>query len=337
MVNVRSRAHYAALYAPRFVRRIRHGEMMTIRPTTQQLIHTLDLNFMDLPGAIASYLIPHTGGAVLVECGPGSTLVNLTAHLKEFGLAPGDITDVLLTHIHLDHAGSAGWWAKQGARIHVHPVGAPHLANPEKLLASAERIYGENMHSLWGEFLPVPQAQIVVHQDQEPIEIEDLLFRPLDTPGHAYHHYAYIFAETCFSGDIGGIRLAGLRHLRLPMPPPEIDLELWRASVERLAQEQRRGAFTRIAPTHFGIYADAEWHLRALADLVQQTDAWVSRQMAADPSIEELNRQFIEWTEARSQQERLSQAECQVYETANPSWMSAAGIHRYWHKTRNAA
>jgi len=301
---------------------------------TRQRIHTLDLNFMNLTGAIASYLIPHAHGAVLVECGPGSTLENLTAGLQKLGFSPGDITDVLLTHIHLDHAGSAGWWARQGARIHVHPVGAPHLVNPDKLLSSAERIYGGMMHSLWGDFKPVPQTQIVVHQDQEPIEIEDLLFRPLDTPGHAYHHYAFVFEDTCFSGDIGGVRLDGLRHMQMPMPPPELNLELWSVSLKKLIEEQRSGAFTRIAPTHFGIYEDAKWHLRALADLLRKTEEWIVFQMSHDSSLEELNDRFIEWTEVRSQQEHLSQVERQIYEAANPSWMSAPGIYRYWHKTR---
>lgn len=308
-----------------------------ITQTTSQVVHTLDLHFMGLNGAIASYLFPHAHGAVLIECGPGTTIENLSARLGELGFTPRDVTDVLLTHIHLDHAGSAGWWAGQGARIHVHPVGAPHLANPENLLASAERIYGEMMGSLWGEFLPVPEAHIVVHQDQEPIEIEGLRFLPLDTPGHAYHHFVYIFEGICFSGDIGGVRLGGLPHLRLPMPPPELNLELWDASLEKLIQAYRSGAFTRIAPTHFGIYEDAGWHLQALARLLKETEAWVVRQMSAEPTVQELNSQFIRWSEERAQEAHLSQEERQLYEAANPSWMSAPGIHRYWHKTRSAA
>ena len=108
----------------------------------------LDLNFQGKPQAIASYLIRHSGGAVLIESGPGSTLVSLQAGLKANNLSVSDVTHVLLTHIHLDHAGAAGWLAKQGAQIYVHPVGAPHLLNPEKLLASAARIYGDQMQTL---------------------------------------------------------------------------------------------------------------------------------------------------------------------------------------------
>ncbi|RME07290.1 MAG: MBL fold metallo-hydrolase, partial [Anaerolineae bacterium] len=202
-------------------------------------IHTLDLNFQGAARAIAAYLIPHRHGGVLVECGPGSTTEALTAALAAHGLTPADISDVLVTHIHLDHAGAAGWMARQGARIHVHHVGAPHLVNPEKLLRSAGRIYGEMMGPLWGEFLPVPEENLNILHDNDEIEIEGLVFRALDTPGHAYHHMAYLFEDTCFSGDIGGVRITGssARHIRLPTPPPEFHLELWRESVERLRGE----------------------------------------------------------------------------------------------------
>src|SRR5512141_3435889 len=125
-------------------------------------IVTIDLDFQDKTQAIASYLIRHNDGAVLIESGPGSTLPSLEVGLAKEGLSPRDITHVLLTHIHLDHAGAAGWLAKQGAQIYVHPVGAPHMLNPEKLIASASRIYGDRMQELWGDFLPVPQDKLHV-------------------------------------------------------------------------------------------------------------------------------------------------------------------------------
>src|SRR5512138_3911278 len=128
---------------------------------------TLDLNFQGRPYAIASYLIRTGDAVVLIESGPGSTLAGLEAGLAAEGLSPRDVTHVLLTHIHLDHAGAAGWLARQGAQIYVHPVGAPHMLHPEKLLASATRIYGDRMDSLWGEFLPVPEEKLVILQDEE--------------------------------------------------------------------------------------------------------------------------------------------------------------------------
>ncbi|MBN2550142.1 MAG: MBL fold metallo-hydrolase [Anaerolineales bacterium] len=297
-------------------------------------IHTLDLNFMDTPGAIASYLIPHEHGAVLVECGPGSTVPALKNNLQAHGFKVTDITDVLLTHIHLDHGGAAGWLARQGARIHVHPVGAPHLIDPEKLLSSAARIYGDLMQKLWGEFLPVPPEKLAVPQDGDVIEIGKLRFRAVDTPGHAYHHYVYIFEDICFTGDVGGVRLDSVRHLRLPTPPPEFHLEIWRESLNRLMGEFSHGAFQRIAPTHFGVFSDAAWHLAELHKALDDIEAWMEAVMPADPSIETIHQEFMSWTEQRSLNQGLDPNLIRAYELANPSWMSPPGIERYWRKNR---
>jgi glyoxylase-like metal-dependent hydrolase (beta-lactamase superfamily II) len=295
-------------------------------------VETLDLNFQNIPGTIAAYMIRHSHGAILVECGPGSTIEELVARLRTYGLKPADISDVLLTHIHLDHGGSAGWWARQGARIHVHPVGAPHLVEPERLLSSARRIYGDMMGSLWGEFIPVPENKLVVHEDNEIIQIEGLEFKALDTPGHAYHHLAYIFQGICFSGDIGAVRVGEVRHLRIPMPPPELNLKLWRQSLRKLQLEYEKGTITQIAPTHFGIFDDPGWHLNSLMMLIDEIESWIERVMPADPSVEALNDEFLRWTMQRSKKDGLSDEDIQAFEAANPSWMSAPGIYRYWHK-----
>lgn len=294
-------------------------------------VHTIDLNFMGKPGAIAVYLAPHPQGVVLVESGPGSTIPSLQAGLRAHGFTEADVTDVLLTHIHLDHAGAAGWLARQGARIHVHPNGAPHLLDPQKLLQSAARIYGDQMETLWGEFLPVPAGSLHVLQDQEVLEIEGLCFRALNTPGHANHHYAYRFEDICFTGDIGGVRLAGLRHLRLPMPPPELQLEQWRQSLLRLQQED----FARIAPTHFGIFSDPDWHLAAAAKELKEIEGWVEAVMPGSPSPEALAGQFLDWTRRRSLADGLGTETMDLYELASPSWMSSQGILRYWMKYRS--
>ena len=297
---------------------------------TKSNIQTIDLKFQGLEGSIAVYLIPHKGGAVLIESGPGSTQTSLIAGLAKYGFQPKDITDVLLTHIHLDHAGAAGWLSRQGARIHVHPVGAPHLLNPEKLLSSARRIYGDMMDSLWGQFLPVIPENLSVPKDGQAVEINGLSFLPVDTPGHAFHHYAYIFEDICFSGDIGGIRLGGIPHIRIPMPPPELHLEKWRESLEKL----RKLKFSRIAPTHFGIYDDAEWHLNALEGAIDEAEQWIERVMPLNPSLDELRKNFVEWTKQLNLEQGLDSMQIKLHEAANPSFMSADGIHRYWHKFR---
>ena len=295
-------------------------------------IITLDLNFLGFCGAIASYLIPHSGGGILIESGPGSTLDALLAELADHGYTPSDITDVFLTHIHLDHAGASGWLAQQGARIHVHPVGAPHLLDPEKLLSSAQRIYGDQMQRLWGEFLAVPSQQLSVLQDGDVVEIGGLRLQALDTPGHADHHYVYLLDGTCFSGDIGGVRLNGVQHLRLPMPPPEFHPGKWRSSLEKLSMLD----IHHIAPTHFGIYSDPGWHLAALFQELSTIQVWIEATMPANPDLDSLTAQFIAWGKTRSAADGIEAAQQDVFEITNPSWMSPLGIQRYWRKHRTA-
>lgn len=302
---------------------------------TEPTIYTLDLNFLNLPGAIAAYLLPHAHGAALVECGPGSTLPALRQQLAGHGLQLSDITDVFVTHIHLDHAGAAGALAQAGARIHVHPAGAAHLLNPEKLLSSARRIYGELMDYLWGEFLPVPEDRLHIQQDDEVVEIDGLQLQVIETPGHANHHHAYLVQDTCFTGDIGGVRLADKPFLRVPMPPPEFHLETWRLSLERLQGLCKQGAIAYLAPTHFGIYADPAWHLQALHAALDAIEDWIEAVMPGEPSLEDLNAQFLRWEEAQAQMEGMEAALHEKYEAANPSWMAAAGIQRYWRKHRH--
>jgi len=297
--------------------------------------YTIDLNFMDLPGTIASYLIPHSRGCILVECGPGSTIPALEKGLSRHGFKISDISDVLLTHIHLDHAGASGWLASQGATIHVHPVGAAHMLDPEKLLASAERIYGDLMKTLWGEFLPVKDTKLKTHTDEEIIQINEMQFRCLDTPGHANHHYAYLWENICFSGDIGGVRLSGTNHLRVPMPPPEFILERWQDSVKRLIKEFTNGNFNYIAPTHFGVFDDPAWHLNSLDKALKDINSWIETVMPTNPSIDSINEQFLNWTQQRAFIDGMPQDKLNAYEAANPSWMSGYGIQRYWRKYRS--
>jgi len=293
-------------------------------------IITLDLNFMGIPGAIACYLLPHRHGGVLVECGPGSTIPALISGLRTHGLNVNDITDVFVTHIHLDHAGAAGWLARQGARIHIHPNGAAHMLNPEKLLSSAARIYGDQMDILWGEFLPVPADRLSVVQDCEEVEIAQLRLRALDTPGHADHHYIYLFEDVCFSGDIGGVRLADTQHVRLPMPPPEFHIEKWRLSLQRMQNER----FKAIAPTHFGVFEDPEWHMAALADALNDVEDWIESRMPYDPDVSEINQELSSRAARKAISDGVPADQLSAYESANPTWMSGYGIQRYWRKYR---
>ena len=240
------------------------------------------------------------------------------------------MTHVLLTHIHLDHAGAAGWLARQGADVYVHPVGAPHMLNPEKLLASASRIYGDEMDALWGEFLPVPEDRLKLAEDAEEIVIGNLRFIPINTPGHAEHHYAYLFEDICFTGDIGGVRIPGFPYLRVPMPPPELHLERWRESVQKLGKL----GFKRIAPTHFGIFDDPKWQLEQVLKGLDDAAHWLDDVMPIEPPVEELRQMFTDWMEDQGREQGLSEDVIKSYRLANPLGMSADGLLRYWKKFR---
>jgi glyoxylase-like metal-dependent hydrolase (beta-lactamase superfamily II) len=283
--------------------------------------------------SIAAYLVRRGDAVVLVECGPGSTLAALEAGLASEGLRPQDVTHVLLTHIHLDHAGAAGWMAGQGALIHVHPVGAPHMLAPEKLLRSAGRIYGDQMGTLWGDFLPVPEDKLVVVHDDQELRIGALRFIAIDTPGHAEHHHAYLLDDLCFTGDIGGVRIPGYPYLRIPMPPPELHFEKWHASLRRLQALPIR----RVAPTHFGIFGDPDWQLREVERILGETERWLQSVMRPGRDVEELRRLFVDWMHAEARSQGLDADAVRSYDLANPLGMSADGLYRYWNKVRNAA
>ena len=297
------------------------------------VIYTIDLNFKGRSGTIGAYLVPHSKGAILVETGPGSTIQNLIAGIKKQGYDLGDITDIFLTHIHLDHAGASGWMAQHGCQIHVHENGAPHLINPEKLLASAGRLYGDMMGALWGEFIPVPETKITIMRDDEIVQIGDLSIRALNVPGHASHHLAYLLGDACFSGDIGGIRLSARQYLSLPLPPPDLNLEQWRASIHHIQEFDP----ARMIPTHFGIYSDGKWHLQAVLAALDEVQSWVEEKMPSNPPIEELRQQFIEFEQQRAVKYGVEKSIVDGQQIANPSFMSADGIFRYWKKYRQTA
>ena len=294
-------------------------------------LDTLDLHFQDRPEIIAAYLLPHADGVALVETGPGSTFPTLQARLADRGLTPADITEVMLTHIHLDHAGAAGHLAEHGATIYAHHVGVPHLSNPERLLASAERIYGDDMDRLWGEMRPVPEDQLVALEDGETVPLGDRNARALDTPGHASHHMSYVVEDVCFTGDVGGVRVPGETYVELPLAPPEIDLGAWRESLSRLRTARDRHDLTHLAPTHFGLYDDISAHLDRLQTAIDATEEWAATTFPTwDGDDAELREAVTEWMCGLATEAAVDAEAWERYELANPSWMAALGLRRYW-------
>lgn len=188
------------------------------------------------------------------------------------------------------------------------------------------------MQTLWGEFLPVAENQLTVPKDAEEISIGNLKFMAVNTPGHADHHYSYQFEDICFSGDVGGVRIPGFQYLRVPMPPPELHFGKWRESITRLRELKS----TKIAPTHFGIFDDAQWHLSELERNINQTEKWLEETMPADPALDELREKFSAWMQEQSRTQNLSDDVIKAYSLANPLGMSADGLMRYWKKVRMA-
>jgi glyoxylase-like metal-dependent hydrolase (beta-lactamase superfamily II) len=291
-------------------------------------IETLDLDFGQTPETIASFLVFGPEGPVLIETGPASTLPNLLARLEEHGVAPGDVQHVLVTHIHLDHAGAAGWWAQQGATVYVHPNGARHLIDPSKLLTSAERIYKDRMAELWGQTLPAPAERVVAVEGDSTIEAAGLSFIALDTPGHARHHHVYRLGDVAFTGDAAGVRLGERHWIDLPAPPPEFDLEAWKTTLDRL----RRENLDVIYRTHFGPTTDVSAQLDRFESHLDEGAALVRDLMAEgldrDSMIERYNETM--WTLAS--QDGVDDEVALAYELANPRFISVDGIARYWRK-----
>src|SRR5215470_9290949 len=199
----------------------------------------VDVMFLGVRGVIATVVLHGSDDVALIDPGPSSTLPTLRARLESSGLAVSDLRTILLTHIHLDHAGATGTLVRENPalRVVVHEQGAPHIVNPEKLIASASRLWPGEMDRLWGEFLPVPAERLDVVRGGERITAGGRLLEIQYTPGHANHHVSYFGADTgiAFVGDTAGIRLQGGEFIMPPTPPPDVDLEKWRDSLARIA------------------------------------------------------------------------------------------------------
>lgn len=296
-------------------------------------IHTLDLQFQGLERSIASYLVQGPDGYALVETGPMSTLPTLKMRLREQGLSVADIEHVLVTHIHLDHAGAAGWWAQQGATVYVHHVGAPHLVDPSRLWQSAGRIYGDDMERLWGEILPVPEHRVVPLDDGDTIDVAGLTFTAWDTPGHAWHHHLYQLDDVGFSGDAAGVRLVPDSWISLPAPPPEFDLDAWLRTLKKMEALELDAFYL----THFGRVDDTAQHLQRFEETLIAATTFIQEQMQDGMAREALIAAYRAWNRERAQAANTPTDNfVGRYEAANPLFMSVDGITRYLRKRAEA-
>jgi glyoxylase-like metal-dependent hydrolase (beta-lactamase superfamily II) len=265
----------------------------------------IDVMHLGTPGVICCF----EQDGVLVDPGPESSHRTL---LEAHPQAPERI---LLTHIHLDHSGAVGHLVRQwpDAEVWVHERGAPHLVDPGKLVASASRLYGDDMHRLWGDVLPVPEANLRVLSGGERLGP----WRVEYTPGHASHHVAYLHepTRTAFVGDVAGVRIPGAAALP-PTPPPDVDLEAWHESLRTVAD----WAPERLAITHFGVFDDVAEQLEGLHGSLDRWGA-LARRTDAESYAAAITAEMRRTHDAHG---------VEAFLKAMPPQTLWPGLHRYW-------
>lgn len=302
-------------------------------------VDILDLQFLAIDHAIAVFLIQGTDGYVLIESGPYSNFAHLKDLLAQKGVDLKDIKHVLLSHIHFDHAGAAWAFAEAGAQVYVHPRGLPHLAAPEKLYNSARQIYGDQMDRLWGEMRPIPENQLVAPEHGAVLDLAGIRFTAWYTPGHAVHHIAWMAepigldeavtraARVLFTGDVAGVKIDdGL--VAPPCPPPDINLEDWRASIHLM----HHLPVDTLYLTHFGKITDKQNHLTVLEHRLLEWANWMRPYAESGAPAEAIIPFFKEHVRDELLAYGVEEAGLARYEAANPAFMSVAGLLRYWKK-----
>ena len=290
----------------------------------------IDLEFLGRSQAIATGVVQASGRVALVDPGPTSFLPVLERELERVGIRLSDVTDLLLTHIHLDHAGATGTLLRRhpSIRVLVHERGARHLVDPSRLLESATRLYGNEMQRFWGEVVPVPAARIETVQGGETVHAAGRDFAVAYTPGHASHHVSYFDRSSgvAFVGDTAGVSVQG-GYVLPPTPPPDIDVELWNASVQLI---ERWGASTLFL-THFGPVTNVGPHLRALLENLAIITALVERALAVDGTDEERQGHFVEQLRLELRR-HMPETQALSYEAATPLDLMWLGLARYLRK-----
>jgi glyoxylase-like metal-dependent hydrolase (beta-lactamase superfamily II) len=279
----------------------------------------IDLNHLGLDKVIGCYLLETEDGPALHDCGPASALPHLREALAGHGLEVGDLRHLLLSHIHLDHAGAAGVLVRENPalRVHVSEIGAPHLVDPSRLDRSARRLYGDDFDRLWGELAPIPEENVAVAGPRV------LDFDCFPSPGHASHHVCYLRDGVLYAGDAAGVRIQPGRFVLLPTPPPDIDLEGWVRTLDEIERREPE----QLALIHFGVADDPGRHI---AELRHRIERWGG--LVGDGTSEE------EWTASVIAEIRASgEGRIEEFDVAMPLTQSYAGLKRYWDKKAEAA
>jgi glyoxylase-like metal-dependent hydrolase (beta-lactamase superfamily II) len=290
----------------------------------------IDLEFLGRAHAIATAVVQGTAGVALIDPGPSTCLATLERGLRIRAATFSDVTHILLTHIHLDHAGATGSIVRAHPHITVmvHERGAPHLVDPGKLVQSASRLYGADMDRLWGEIAPVPAGRIVIVGEGQRIEAGGRHFDVAYTPGHASHHVSYFEPESgiAFVGDTGGMQIDGGRVLP-PTPPPDIDVELWGESVRRIEAWSPATLFR----THFGPSTRVRDELGAMLDMLGVMAAMVRDSLQEADDDEVRSAKFAQRFRQVLRRD-MTDAQLDTYELSAPFHLLWLGLARYWRK-----
>ncbi|HWZ98746.1 MAG TPA: MBL fold metallo-hydrolase [Candidatus Dormibacteraeota bacterium] len=300
----------------------------------QQPYVTLDTNWTGRPKSIAAVLIQSDGVNALIDPGPASTLETLRAELGRNGVRVQDLNTILLTHIHLDHAGAVGSLVKENPKlsVFVHEFGAPRIADPSKLLASARRLYAEQMDILYGDVLPVPEENLRPLAGGETVSIGKRDFEILYTPGHASHHLTFWDAQdrTAFVGDVGGITVEGDSFIMPATPPPDIDLELWNKSLDAISALRP----ARLFLTHFGYQHDPTAHIAAYRKKLAEWSGLVKSLLENGESEEAAAKEFVEAVAAETKRDVSIASEADHYIFNGGLYLSWLGLLRFTKKQK---
>jgi glyoxylase-like metal-dependent hydrolase (beta-lactamase superfamily II) len=290
-------------------------------------LHIFDLNFLGHQDTIAAFLIENKNDLILVETGPHSTYPVLKKAIENSGFDIKNIKHVFLSHIHFDHAGAAWCFAQEGATIYVHPAGEKHLIDPTKLYNSAKMIYQDKMDILWGQMHGIEQSQLHTTQHGEIISIGDISFQAWHTPGHAVHHIAWQVGDMLFAGDIAGCKIRdGI--VVPPCPPPDINIEEWMESLNLIKNLK----LEKIYLTHFGEVKDIKKHINSLKKCLKNWANFIKKRYDKGLSAEVITPQFQLYVQNQLERNSITGEHAAQYESANPAWMSVAGLMRYWSK-----
>jgi glyoxylase-like metal-dependent hydrolase (beta-lactamase superfamily II) len=289
---------------------------------------TIDLGFQGFSQVIAAFAAPTGDGRfVLFESGPASSVEAVERAVADLGFEIDDLAAIFATHVHLDHSGGAGVLARRtGCTVYAHPAGVAHLIDPNaKLLPSAERLYGDRLVPLWGETKGVPSRQLKTAGHGEKIVLGDLEVVAWQTPGHAVHHIAWQVGRDVVTGDVGGIRFPGADYVAPPMPPPDIDVVLWRESLDLVRSLEPE----RLLLTHYGAFEDPERHLDELEARLLSWTAIAEAIVADGGSRKDLAGALQALDEKELGAESLSDDIVARYRHLCPMPENSAGLYRY--------